>query len=85
MRAEESLLANALKVILTTAFNTLALVIFIAVGKIFWVEALIMGAATTAGGYGGAWVALRLPPLWVRGFVIAVGATMTVYFFLRLR
>jgi uncharacterized membrane protein YfcA len=78
-------LANALKVILTTAFNSLALVIFIAVGKIFWVEALIMGAATIAGGYGGAWVAQRLPQLWVRGFVIAVGATMTFYFFLRLR
>ena len=78
-------LANALKVILTTAFNILALVIFIAFGKIFWVEALIMGTATIAGGYGGAWVAQRLPQLWVRGFVIAVGATMTVYFFLRLR
>ena len=78
-------LANALKVILTTAFNTLALVIFIVFGKIFWAEALIMGAATIAGGYGGAWVAQRLPQVWVRGFVIAVGATMTLYFFLRLR
>ena len=78
-------LANALKVILTTAFNSLALVIFIAFGKIFWVEAVIMGAATIAGGYGGAWVAQRLPQLWVRGFVIAVGATMTFYYFLRLR
>jgi uncharacterized membrane protein YfcA len=78
-------LANALKVILTTAFNTLALVIFIAAGKIFWTEALIMGLATIAGGYGGAWVAQRLPQFWVRGFVIIVGATMTIYFFLRLR
>jgi uncharacterized protein len=78
-------LANALKVILTTAFNTLALVIFIAVGRIFWTEAVIMGGATIAGGYGGAWVAQRLPQFWVRRFVIAVGATMTFYFFLRLR
>jgi uncharacterized protein len=78
-------LANALKVILTTAFNTLALVIFVAVGKIFWREALIVGAATITGGYGGAWVAQRLPQSWVRLFVIAVGATMTLYFFLRLR
>ena len=29
-------LANALKVILTSAFNTLAVVIFIIAGKIFW-------------------------------------------------
>ena len=78
-------LANALKVILTTAFNTLALLIFIVVGKIFWPEALIMGAATVAGGYGGAWVAQRLPQFWVRRFVIAVGATMTCYFFIRAR
>jgi uncharacterized membrane protein YfcA len=77
-------LANALKVILTTAFNTLALVIFIAVGKIFWPEALIMGLATISGGYGGAWVSQRLPQSWVRIFVIMVGITMTVYFFVRL-
>jgi len=77
--------ANALKVILTTAFNALALLIFIAVGKIFWLEAIIMGAATITSGYGGAWVAQRLPQFWVRRFVIAVGATMTFYFFLRAR
>jgi uncharacterized protein len=77
-------LANALKVILTAAFNTLAVVIFLAVGKIYWAAALIVGAAAIIGGYGGAWVAQKLPPAWVRGFVIAVGATMTVYFFLRI-
>jgi uncharacterized protein len=78
-------LANALKVILTAAFNILAVVIFLAVGKIYWVAALIVGAAAIVGGYGGAWVAQKLPPVWVRGFVIVVGATMTIYFFLRIR
>jgi uncharacterized protein len=77
-------LANALKVILTTAFNMLALVIFIAAGKIFWSEAMVMGIATISGGYSGAWVAQRLPQAWVRSFVIFVGITMTVYFFVRL-
>lgn len=77
-------LANALKVILTTAFNVLALVIFIAVGKIFWPQGLVMGLATVGGGYGGAWVAQRLPPAWVRHFVTVVGALMTAYFFARL-
>jgi uncharacterized protein len=77
-------LANALKVILTTAFNALALLIFVAVGKIVWREAMIVGAATITGGYGGAWIAQRLPQSWVRFFVIAVGATMTVHFFMRL-
>ncbi|HET9374389.1 MAG TPA: sulfite exporter TauE/SafE family protein [Chthoniobacterales bacterium] len=74
-------LANALKVILTTAFNTLAVVIFLAVGKIYWTAGLIVGMATIVGGYSGAWIAQRLPQAWVRGFVIAVGAVMTVYFF----
>jgi len=78
-------LANALKVILTTAFNTLAVVIFLAVGKIYWTAGLIVGMATIVGGYSGAWIAQRLPQAWVRGFVIAVGAVMTVYFFLRLK
>ena len=78
-------LANALKVILTAAFNILAVVIFLAVGKIYWVAALIVGAAAIIGGYGGAWVAQKLPPVWVRGFVIVVGATMTIYFFLRIK
>jgi uncharacterized protein len=78
-------LANALKVILTAAFNTLAVVIFLAVGKIYWGAALIVGAAAIVGGYGGAWVAQKLPPVFVRGFVIVVGATMTIYFFLRIQ
>jgi uncharacterized protein len=78
-------LANALKVILTAAFNILAVVIFLAVGKIYWVAALIVGATAIIGGYGGAWVAQKLPPVWVRGFVIVVGATMTIYFFFRIK
>ena len=78
-------LANALKVILTAAFNTLAVVIFLTVGKIYWAAALIVGAAAIVGGYGGAWVAQKLPPVWVRGFVIVVGAVMTIYFFLRIK
>jgi len=51
---EDINLANALKVILTTAFNTLAVVIFIAAGKIFWLEGLIVAAASVIGGYSGA-------------------------------
>jgi uncharacterized membrane protein YfcA len=78
-------LANALKVILTTAFNTLAVVIFLAVGKIYWMAGLILGTATIVGGYSGAWIAQRLPQAWVRGFVIIVGAAMTAYFFLRIK
>ncbi len=78
-------LANAFKMILTTAFNTLAVIIFVFAGKIIWAAALVVAAATTIGGYGGAALAQRLPPASVRIFVIVVGAVMTVYFFLRLK
>jgi uncharacterized protein len=76
-------LANALKVILNAAFSPLAVIIFIIAGKIFWPEGLIVAAAAIIGGYGGAWVAQRLPQSFLRGFVIFVGAVMTVYFFSR--
>jgi uncharacterized membrane protein YfcA len=80
---EDINLANALKVILTAAFNILAVVIFIAAGKVFWPEGLIVAAASVIGGYSGAWVAQRLPESFLRGFVIFVGLVMTVYFFSR--
>jgi uncharacterized protein len=69
--------------ILTTAFNTLAVFIFIVAGKIFWPAGLVTAAATIVGGYGGALVAQRLPPTWVRFFVIGIGVLMTIYFFFR--
>ena len=47
----------------------------------FGVALVICGAAL--GGYFGAHYSLRLPQLWVRWFVIAVGAGMTAYFFVR--
>jgi uncharacterized protein len=77
-------LANALKMILTTAFNTLAVFVFIFAGKIFWPAAGITASAAIVGGYGGAALAQRLPPSWVRLFVICVGVAMTIYFFRRL-
>jgi uncharacterized protein len=52
-------------------------------GKIFWPAGLITAAATIIGGYGGASVALRLRPSWIRFFVIGIGVLMTIYFFFR--
>ncbi len=78
-------LANAFKVILTTAFNTLAVFIFIFAGRVVWPEALLTAAATIVGGYGGAYLAQRTPAATVRRLVIGVGVVMTIYFFLRSR
>jgi uncharacterized membrane protein YfcA len=58
-----------------------AVVVFVAAGKVYWREALIMMVAAIAGGYFGAHWAQKLPGQVIRVFVICTGAVMTVYFF----
>jgi len=72
---------NAFKTVLSSATNGLAVVVFIAKHAVYWPQALVMICGAALGGYFGAHYSLRLPPLWVRWFVIAVGAGMTAYFF----
>ena len=74
---------NALKTVLSSATNGLAVVVFIVRHAVYWPQALIMICGAALGGYFGAHYSLRLPQAWVRGFVIAVGTGMTVYFFVR--
>jgi hypothetical protein len=72
---------NALKVILDSVMNGVAVVVFVAAGIIFWREAGIMIAGGVIGGYFGAHYAQKLPAAWVRNFVIAVGSAVTTYYF----
>ena len=74
---------NALKVVLGGVINGVATVTFIATGAIAWPQAVVMTLGAFAGGYGGAHYAQKLPQSWIRGFVIFVGAAMTIYFFIR--
>lgn len=74
---------NALKIVLSAATNGVAVIVFIVKHAVYWPQALVMIFGAALGGYFGAHYSLRLPRVWVRGFVIAVGAGMTVYFFLR--
>jgi uncharacterized membrane protein YfcA len=74
---------NALKSILSSAINGLAVVAFVIARAIYWRQAGIMIAGAVLGGYFGAHYAQRLPQKWVRASVILVGAGMTVYFFVR--
>jgi len=75
---------NALKSVLSTTTNGLAVAIFIYKHAVYWPHALVMICGAALGGYFGAHYSLRLPRVWVRYFVIAVGGAMTAYFFLRL-
>lgn len=74
---------NAIKTLLTTCINGVAVIIFIAKGVVEWPQAILMVIGAIIGGFGGAYFARKLNPLWVRWFVIAVGVSMTIYFFVR--
>jgi uncharacterized protein len=74
---------NALKSILGVAINGIAALVFVVKGAIFWPQAIVMIAGALVGGYFGAHYAQKLPPAWVRSFVILVGAGMTLYFFVK--
>ncbi|MGH2510506.1 MAG: TSUP family transporter, partial [Ktedonobacteraceae bacterium] len=72
---------NAVKNMLATCINGVAVITFITYGAIVWPDALVMIAGALIGGFGGAYYARKLDPKLVRSFVIVVGCTMTVYFF----
>lgn len=74
---------NAFKIVLSSATNGIAVVIFILRHAVYWPQALVMICGAALGGYFGAHYSLRLPRIWVRWFVIVVGAGMTTYFFVR--
>lgn len=73
--------ANAIKVIMSSAFNAPAVLMFIFAGKVWWGYSLTLMAASIIGGYGGAWLAQKVPAIYVRRLVIVVGTCMTGYYF----
>jgi uncharacterized membrane protein YfcA len=74
---------NGLKALFSTLINGVAVALFIVAGVVRWPAALVMVGGAIVGGYGGAALARLVPPAQVRRFVIVVGATLTVYFFIR--
>jgi uncharacterized protein len=74
---------NALKSILSSATNGIAVIAFIVARAVFWPQAAVMILGALIGGYFGAHYALRLPAAWIRWFVILVGTGMTAYFFVK--
>ena len=74
---------NGMKTVLSGCMNIVAALIFVFAHAVWWREAAWMLVAAIGGGVAGPWLARRLPASVLRGFVIAVGATMSVYFFMR--
>jgi uncharacterized membrane protein YfcA len=74
---------NGLKSVLTSTINAVALATFIINRTVVWRPGLVMIAGGIAGGYFAASGARKVHPQRVRLLVIAIGWTMTAYFFLR--
>jgi uncharacterized protein len=72
---------NALKNLLAMVIAAVAIVIFVGGGVVGWPQALVMLPAGAAGGYTGVWLARRVPQMVMRLIVVAVGAALTVYYF----
>lgn len=72
---------NALKSVMGFVINGVAVVAFIVARAIYWPQGIVMLLGAVVGGYFGAHYAQKLPPAWIRAFVVLVGTGMTVYFF----
>jgi uncharacterized membrane protein YfcA len=74
-------LINSAKHLCATLIQLVAVVLFIVAGLVSWPEALVVAAASVIGGYLGVVFGRKLPAPVIRWLVIAVGALLTVYFF----
>lgn len=72
---------NALKNWLSAVIYTVAVVTFIVAGAVSWPHTLIMIVTAALGGYWGAAMARKIPALWLRRFIILVGAVLSAYYF----
>jgi uncharacterized membrane protein YfcA len=74
---------NGLKTVLQSCINGVAVITFIIAGAVFWTQAIVMILGAVVGGFSGASLARRLDQRLIRGFVILVGITLTIYFFVK--
>jgi uncharacterized membrane protein YfcA len=74
---------NALKNVLGTLINGVAVVAFILAGAIVWSAGVVMIAGGITGGYAGAAIARRVDPQRGRSLVMVIAWGMTAYFFFR--
>ena len=74
---------NPARILMTGATNAIAVLCFIAAGKVWWPETLAMLAGAFLGGYAGASLGRRLSAPVSRAIILAVTVSMTIIFFWR--
>jgi uncharacterized protein len=77
--------ANGLKNLFAAAINGAAIVYFVTSGAVHWGTVPVMALGAVAGGWTGAHVAQRLPPLVMRWTIVAIGLAMAAATFAALR
>ncbi|SNS76785.1 sulfite exporter TauE/SafE family protein [Pseudomonas segetis] len=73
--------SNALKNLISAVIYSVATGTFIIAGRVSWYELVILLGGATIGGYAGGALGQRLPAKFLRLLVIAVGSSMTLYYF----
>lgn len=71
---------NAAKTLLAACINGVTVLVFIIKGLVIWPYALAMAVAAIAGGYFGARVGRRMPALYARLLVVAIGFALGGYY-----
>ncbi|MBI3701978.1 MAG: sulfite exporter TauE/SafE family protein [Afipia sp.] len=75
--------ANSMKILVAFLIQVVSSAILIGGGLVHWPEAVVTMIAAAAGGYLGVGFARRLPEKIIRAVVVAIGAALTVIFFVK--
>ena len=75
--------ANSTKIVVAFLIQVVSAALLIAGGLVHWPQALVTIAASSLGGYYGVGFARIVPEKIIRAVVVAIGAGLTVVFFLR--
>lgn len=73
---------NAMKNFISVMIAAVAVIVFWSGGVVAWGPAVVMIPAGALGGYAGVWAARRVPQTFIRAVVVAVGLSLSLYYFL---
>jgi uncharacterized protein len=75
--------AGATKNMLASVMNASAVLIFVITSKLDWPKVAVVAVGAIAGGVVGGWLLKRVNEKLLRGFVVVIGAALTISLFLR--
>jgi uncharacterized protein len=76
-------LMNSVKILLSALMNASAALTFVLAGIVHWRWTALVAICAIVGGYAGMHAARRVEPKIMKGFVVATGLALTVYFFVK--